>query len=379
MKDIADDLINDLEDLENSTEELNEQVDQVVKNNATLDKYTGETAMETAVLMLEASKVAQESAISSQEAASANLKLAGQQQQQIDSMHDAGISWRQTIRDANLEIKSSRGFFAGMLTSAIILTLIAAGLMSWLVLMSKNNQAESQSQLMDMIQTESSLNQRQVNMKIDELASVVENALSYQRNGENNTDTKSSKSASDELAEGSIDVNNQPADITNTSLTNTSLNSDQKSTTAQFDEIQKTIAKSLNDYKSSIKDLAKANSSNMDGQKVDLEPLNNQLAKIENLLQAQSAQIDSINKSLESSVKHNVTNEKSEPSVKNANHTLSSQLVDMKKQLDSLQSRQSDIHSSLQKLTNEFAKAKEEAANDGPKPYSYRNPYEYKQ
>lgn len=375
MKDIADDLINDLEDLENSTEELNEQVDQVVKNNATLDKYTGETAMETAVLMLEASKVAQESAISSQETASVNLKLAGQQQQQIDSMHDAGISWRQTIRDANLEIKSSRGFFVGMLTSAIILTLIAAGLMSWLVLMSKNNQAESQSQLMDMIQTESSLNQRQVNMKIDELASVVENALSYQRNGASNTDSKSSKSSSDELAEGSIDANNQPADITNTSL-----NESQTSATAQFDEIQKSIAKSLNEYKASLKDLAMTNTSSMDGQKVDLEPLNNQLAKIENLLQAQSAQIDSINKSLERSVKQNVANEKPEPSVvKNTNNTLSSQLADIKKQLDSLQNRQSDIYTNLQKLTNEFAKAKEDAANEGPKPYSYRNPYEYKQ
>lgn len=375
MKDIADDLINDLEDLENSTQELNEQVDQVVKNNATLDKYAGETAMETAVLMLEASKMAQESAISSQESASINLKLAGQQQQQIDSIHDAGISWRQTIRDANLEIKSSRGFFIGMLTSGIIVTLIAIGLMSWLVLMSKNNQAESQSKLLDMIQTESSLNQRQVNMKIDELASVVENALSYQRAGTNSSDPKLSTTnpPSNELVEGSIDQNNQPADIAKTPL-----NTNQSPST-QFDEIQQTIAHSLAEYKTALNDFAKANPTNTDGEKTDLKPFTNQLAKIENLLQAQSTQIDSLNKSLKNSVKQNTANVKADTSVKSANDNLTKQLSDMKKQLDSLQARQNDIHSNLQKLTNEFAKAKEESANEGPKPYSYRNPYEYKQ
>lgn len=375
MKDIADDLINDLEDLENTTQELDEQVDQVVKNNATLDKYAGETAMETAVLMLEASKMAQESATSSQESASINLKLAGQQQQQIDSIHDAGISWRQTIRDANLEIKSSRGFFIGMLTSGIIVTLIAIGLMSWLALMSKNNQAESQSKLLDMIQTESSLNQRQVNMKIDELASVVENALSYQRTGTSSSETKLSTSnpPSDELVEGSIDQNNQPADIAKTEL-NTN-----QSPSAQFDEIQQTIARSLAEYKTALNDFAKANPTNTDGEKTDLKPFTNQLAKIENLLQAQSTQIDSLNKSLKNSVKQNTENVKTDTSIKSANDNLTKQLSDMKKQLDSLQARQNDIHSNLQKLTNEFTKAKEESENEGPKPYSYRNPYEYKQ
>lgn len=373
MKDIADDLINDLEDLENSTQELDEQVDQVVKNNATLDKYAGETAMETAVLMLEASKMAQESAISSQESASINLKLAGQQQQQIDSMHDAGISWRQTIRDANLEIKSSRGFFTGMLTSGIILALIAVGLMSWLVLMSKNNQAESQSKLLDMIQTESSLNQRQVNMKIDELASVVENALSYQKSSTNDISKNASQQSKDELAEGSIDQTNQPTEVVHSEK-----NKDQMPS-VQLDEIQQTIARSLDEYKTALNDFAKVKPSSTNGDQPDLKPLTNQLEKIENLLQAQSVQIDSLNKSLKNSAQTSPTNDKPTTAVKNSNDNLTNQLSEMKKQLDSLQVRQNDIHTSLQKLSNEFTKAKEEAANEGPKPYSYRNPYEYKQ
>lgn len=344
MKDIADDLIDDLEDLENTTQELDEQVDQVVKNNATLDKYAGETAIETAVLMLEASKLAQESAISSQESASINLKLAGQQQQQIDSMHDAGISWRQTIRDANLEIKSSRGFFVGLLTSGIILSLIAIGLMGWLVLMSKSNQAESQSKLIDMIQTEASLNQRQVNMKIDELASVVENALSY-----------------------------QPVNIANSREKTT------QSPSLQLDEIQQTITRSLAEYKAALSDFAKVEPIHAEGIKTDIKPLTNQLSKIENLLQAQSTQIESLNKSLQHSTRLNTQNDKTTSSVKNTHDILTQQLSEMKKQLDALQARQNDIHANLQKLANEVAKTKEEAANEGPKPYSYRNPYEYKQ
>ncbi|HEY9018357.1 hypothetical protein [Thiomicrospira sp.] len=375
MKDIADDLINDLEDLENATQELNDQVDQVVKNNTTLDKHTGETAMETAVLMLEASKMAQESSISSQEAASINLKLAGQQQQQIDSMHDAGISWRQTIRDANLEIKSSRSFFAGMLTSAIILTLIAIGLMSWLVLMSQNNQAESQSKLMDMIQTESSLNQRQINMKIDELASVVENALSYQRNGANNNNPSlSSRPADQELTEGSIDQSNQPKN-TKTEVTQTT----PESTSVKLDEVKQAISNSLNEYKDSLQQLAKINTPNANEQKVEFTALNNQVAKIENLLQAQSAQIASINKQLKNSMPQVTTPENPKPSDKNTSTSLNNQLTEMKNQLKLLESRQKEIQSSLNKLTNEFMKSKEEAKNEGPKPYSYRNPYEYKQ
>ncbi|MBE0494240.1 MAG: hypothetical protein IBX48_07840 [Thiomicrospira sp.] len=375
MKDIADDLINDLEDLESSTQELNDQVDRVVKNNSTLEKQAGETVMETAVLMLEASKMAQESAISSQESATINLKLAGQQQQQIDSMHDAGISWRQTIRDANLEIKSSRSFFIGLLTSGIILTLIAIGLMSWLVLLSKTNQAESQTKLLDMIQIEASLNQRQVNMKIDELASVVENALSYQRNGAHNIDPNASTAKPiNALTEGSIDQNDKPTDIANAKL-----NTDQKQS-VQFTEIQKTIDRSLAEYRTALSNLVNATTTSSDDtQKMNIEPLTKQLAKIENLLQAQSAQIDSINNSLKNSVKPNSTSEKSVTSVKKPTDTVATQLSEMKKQLDSLQARQDDIHTSLQKLTNEFAKAKEEAVNEGPKPYSYRNPYEYKQ
>lgn len=375
MKDIADDLINDLEDLENATQELNEQVDQVVKNNTTLDKHTGETAMETAVLMLEASKMAQESSISSQEAASINLKLAGQQQQQIDSMHDAGISWRQTIRDANLEIKSSRSFFAGMLTSAIILTLIAIGLMSWLVFMSQNNQAESQSKLMDMIQTESSLNQRQINMKIDELASVVENALSYQRNGANNNNSSlNSRPADQELTEGSIDQSNQPTNI-KTEVVQTTL----ESTSVKLDEVKQAISNSLNEYKDSLQQLAKINTPNANEQKVEFTALNNQVAKIENLLQAQSAQIASINKQLKNSMPQVTTPGNPEHSDNNTSTSLNNQLTEMKNQLKLLESRQKEIQSSLNKLTNEFMKSKEEAKNEGPKPYSYRNPYEYKQ
>lgn len=388
MKDIADDLLDDLEELESSTNQIEDQVDKVKKNQQQMEKFTGESAIETAVMMLEASKLAQDAALNSQESADISLKLSKQQQMQIDEVHDAATSWRQTIRNANQEIKGTKNFLVGMLVTSILTGAVVAGTMSWFVINTQQEQALFKNDLLDMLQTENALNQRHVNMKIDELASVIEITLGSE-NALDNTSTwpGDARVNHEQLIEG--EINQDPISEVGQVTT---LAQPSHSTTIEvdYDKIQASIAQTLSNHKTELATLIKQYQSQLSNQtaqklasakldqptaaiqpkvEVDLTALTPKLTSIEELLRSQHRQLNAMQALIKKSAATEAAPSKPEPK-------LDAQLNELKAQLEKLQARQTEISSGLKTLTEEFREAQKELKT--PEPYQYRNPYEYK-
>lgn len=388
MKDIADDLLDDLQELESSTDELETHVEKVVQNQKILNQHTGETAMESAVLMLESSKIAQDASLHSQESAEINLKLAKEQQMQIDDLQQANNSWRQAIRNANEEIKSSKGFFIAVFVLSLITSLGVSGVVGWYLFNDTQKHNQLKQDIMDIIQTETTINQRQMNLKIDELASVMENLAIPAPVNTDQPEVQNEPTQGSELADPKVkmldlasaadkptpqvnkDVNTQPAP---------------KQVDQQMVAINQSLEQMLSEQKQIIEQIAARLSSDQAPQtpvkegkveSVDLSGLNEQFARLEKMLNTQTAKIENLSKQVQidktetKDIKVSKTQELGNLELKNQLRKLSDDFAELKKQ-------QSAVQNALDKLTQTLNKAHEEQANE-PKPYSYRNPYEYK-
>lgn len=396
MKDIADDLLDDLEELEHSSSQLESNVENVIKNQQTLDKLSGESAMESAVFMLEASKLAQDSAVNSQLAAEVNLKLAKEQKIQIDELHEANNSWRQAMRTATQEIKGSRGFFTGMLITAIILGLIVSALIGGLLYTTNQYNAQFKTELIDLIQTETTLNHRQTTMKIDELASIIE-LLGNQSGTSTITSPKN-----DNQTNIPLELNNTQSEaIENISLAEIDYERLQHLITDALNEQKLVIASWLKQTPNIAEKIAKPDVPSSDKTplvknvvepaQIDLTAIEAHFAKIDIQLKHQLTELALIKQQLEakqqtSTPPADVPSMKQTAKMENANiknqaefnKTLNSQLAAMKKQLDLLQTKQDEIKKGLENLSKEI-QTNQQPKDEGDKPYSYRNPYEYKQ
>lgn len=391
MKDIADDLLDDLEELEHSSSQLESNVENVIKNQQTLNKLSGESAMESAVFMLEASKLAQDSAINSQLAAEVNLKLAKEQKIQIDDLHEANNSWRQAMGTATQEIKGSRGFFTGMLITAIILGLIVSALIGGMLFTTNQHNTQFKAELIDLIQTETTLNHRQTTMKIDELASIIE----LLGNGPRNNKIDTQKNGNQTNAPLELE-NSQSEAIENISLAEIDYERLQRLITEALNEQKLVIASWLKqtpnitekpDLPSSDNETSLAKNI-VEPAKIDLSTIEAHYAKIDEQLKLQLAQIALIKQQLDAKQQTSsvVAPIKQPAEMQNVNvkhqvelnKALNNQLAAMKKQLDLLQTKQDEINKGLANLSKEIQK-NQPPKDDGDKPYSYRNPYEYKQ
>ncbi len=397
MKDIADDLLDDLEELEHSSSQLESNVENVIKNQQTLDKLSSESTMESAVFMLEASKLAQDSAVNSQLAAEVNLKLAKEQKIQIDELHEANNSWRQAMRTATQEIKGSRGFFTGMLITAIILGLIVSALMGGMLFTTNQYNAQFKAELIDLIQTETTLNHRQTTMKIDELASIIELLGNEHDSGNNKTVTQKN----DNQTNIPLELNNiQSEAIENISLAEIDYERLQNLITEALNEQKLVIASWLKQTPNITEKIGKPDLPSADKTplvkdvvepaKIDLTAIEAHFAKIDDQLKLQLAQLSLIKQQLDAKQQTSTLPAdvpmKQTARMENANikgqvelnKTLNSQFAAMKKQLDLLQTKQDEINKGLANLSKEIRK-NQQANDDASKPYSYRNPYEYKQ
>lgn len=179
MSEIVDDLLHEVEQLEASTQDLESSVQKVNQQVDQAKKADQNASAEANLLALEAAKTAQEASIQSQKAAQISIKQAEQLKAQALELNESNFNWRQAVRNAAKDFQSAKSSFAIMLTISIVISLSAAGAVGYLFYAMQKEEAKFKGEVLDIITTENTLLNKKITLKMDELASVIEN-LTYE-------------------------------------------------------------------------------------------------------------------------------------------------------------------------------------------------------
>ena len=174
MSDIMDDLLEEVELLEQSTEELESANQKTASQAQQLKEANERVASEANLLALETSKTAQSAAVQSHQAAQAAIKQAEALKEQVLELNESNFNWRQAVRNANKEIQSARTSFTIMLVTTVVFCLVALGSIGYLLYAMQKQEAQFKGEVLDMVSTENALLNKKITLKMDELASVIE-------------------------------------------------------------------------------------------------------------------------------------------------------------------------------------------------------------
>lgn len=175
MSEIVDDLLSEVEELEQATQELETTAEKAKNKTHELDKAKTVAASETQLIALETAKTAQEAAVLSQKAAESAIKQSDALKAEVLELNESNFNWRQSVRNASKEFQAVKSSFKVMLVTSVIFSLLAAATIGYLYYSMNKKLADYQGQTMDLIATENALFKKSLTLKIDELASVVEN------------------------------------------------------------------------------------------------------------------------------------------------------------------------------------------------------------
>lgn len=174
MSDIMDELLEEVEQLEQSTQELEATSQKSATHKQQIAEANNKASADANLLALETSKTAQDAANQSQQAAKAAIKQAEILKEQALELTESNFNWRQAVRNANKEIESIKSKFTAMLITSIVFSLIAVGVIGFLLYTMQKQEAEFKGEVLDIVSTESTILDKKVTLKMDELASVIE-------------------------------------------------------------------------------------------------------------------------------------------------------------------------------------------------------------
>ncbi|BCN93043.1 hypothetical protein THMIRHAM_08280 [Thiomicrorhabdus immobilis] len=174
MSDIVDDLLQEVEQLEESTQALESTIKNTSNQNQQIQEANNKASSEASLLALEAAKTAQEASTQSHQAAQASIKQAELLKAQTIELNDSNFNWRQSVRNAAKDFQSAKSSFSIMLITSIVFSFIALGAMGYLLYAMQKEQAQFKGEVLDIIATENTLLNKKITLKVDELASVIE-------------------------------------------------------------------------------------------------------------------------------------------------------------------------------------------------------------
>lgn len=174
MSDTADDLLDELSQLEDASSDMQKEVKTASDNTKKLEASGNADSLDSAALSLEAAKTAQLAAEQSQNAADAAIKLSHEQKAQIMELSDSNIAWRQSLRTASNDLKSARNAVTIMMTVSIVVSVISVSIMGWLLNSLNKKNEILKGDVFDIINTENTLFNKNLNLKIDQLSSLIE-------------------------------------------------------------------------------------------------------------------------------------------------------------------------------------------------------------
>ncbi len=170
----TDDLLDELEQLENASAEMQEEVEKASEKNKALEASGEADHLDAAALSLEAAKTAQLAAEQSQSAAEAAIKISHEQKAQIIELSDSNVAWRQSLRAASNDLKTAKNAITIMMSVSIAVSVISVGIMSWLYYSLSKKHDALKGDVLDIITTENTLFNKNLNLKVDQLSSLIE-------------------------------------------------------------------------------------------------------------------------------------------------------------------------------------------------------------
>ncbi|BBN60135.1 hypothetical protein [Hydrogenovibrio marinus] len=174
---ITDDLLDELDKLETSTDTMEAEVERVTENQETLAKSDSPNAIEAATISLESAKTAQQAAEQCQSATEAAVQLSQEQKRQAMELADSNVAWRQSVRNINKELDSSKSSATIMLVIAIIVSVISTSVMGFLFYSVHKKNEALKGAVEDIISTQTELLNKQMTLKTDQMVSLVESII----------------------------------------------------------------------------------------------------------------------------------------------------------------------------------------------------------
>lgn len=367
MSDITDELLDELESLELNTNQLNQQVEDVKQSKKTLNHAPSADKMNSTSLLLEASRVTQQAAQFSQETADINLKTSQKLQIQLDDMQEIALASRQAMRNANQDAKSSKKFVTALSIFSIFVIGTLTTVTGWIFYSVQQDQNSLEQQVIDIIKTENNLNQRHLNLKINELASLIELSVADLKNPPERFDLQFEQNADtleqhqDEDLPAAAKTESSDTSIINQQQLTTQLESNQSALMSALTQLQRDLEHQTKQWQTNQQPSALSQPS------VNFENLTPRFTSLENQLKLQINEI----KALQTLIKQQPRPQNAQPFNSNESDwtTLSSQV-------NTLSEQQKTIEQALEKLSESVNALQKEIATPSGH-YQYRNPYQF--
>ncbi len=193
MSEIVDELLKEVEELEIATDTLETSSDKMQQEQESYDQAKASAAMEPDLIALETAKTAQEAAKQSQLAAQASIRQTENLKAEILEITESNFNWRQAVRHANQEFKAAKSTFSIMMITAILFSSIALAAAGYFMYSMKKQNEQLKGEIIDLLANENALLKKSINLKMDEMASVIENlnhpanvAANHQKTTEHN-------------------------------------------------------------------------------------------------------------------------------------------------------------------------------------------------
>lgn len=389
---ITDDLLEELEQLESSAEALEKQVNHSKEKQQAFEKLDSASNIDATSLALEAAKTSQEAAFQSQKAAETSIKHANRQKAQIIELTDANFSWRQAVKTANHELKSARSSFTVMLIISMVMGAVSMSVVGWLLYSMNKKESQFKGEVLDIIQTENTLHNKQITIKVDEISSLLELLTAEIKRisptGKHAQTASASPLPADEtmptenkVTENVIDLQqeagsaeSQAAPVSEDTVMAAPSSAEEKPAAAvmneaQYNELKALIERILSEQQAlQAKALVagEVNSSALSATQAQ------QLKQIIQLVRSQSKTLNKIQTDLSKQPLGASANQQMETSVKQAQQNyqqIQKSLGELKDQLNTLRSQQNSLQEQVKTLQAETEKLAAE-----PKPYSYSIP-----
>lgn len=173
MSNIVDDLLQEVEQLDESTQQLNDNVEKVVTQNSQL-KSGEKSSIDADLIALETAKTAQEASLQSHLATKAAIKIAEQLKSQSLELEEFNYNLRQSIRTSSKETQSAKTTFIALMVGSVVVNVIALSVIGYFFYENNKQNSQFKGQTLDIIKIESNLLSKKITLKVDELSSLIE-------------------------------------------------------------------------------------------------------------------------------------------------------------------------------------------------------------
>lgn len=180
MSNTVNDLLDEVEQLDNATQDLEAQADAKKLQNEQFETAKIKAGSEAHLIALETTKVAQEAAQESQKAANQSIKQAEQLKAGLMEISESNYNWRNNLRTSVDAFKKSQSTIAKLAIFTAFISVSTVAAVIYFLDESKKHVELAKGEMLDILRTENALLQKGITLKLDELSYVIETVQQQQ-------------------------------------------------------------------------------------------------------------------------------------------------------------------------------------------------------